>query len=104
MPKAFPSEFRRDVVAVARKAEARLHQIAKAIKQWTASAGSSHPQFSAPNGRPTRESRGLEGREWAFRDLPGCCSVRRQPVREYPWSTPGDCLIGHAAGKANQRT
>jgi hypothetical protein len=60
MPKAFPSEFRRDVVAVARKAEARLHQIAKAIKQWTASAGSSHPQFSAPNGRPTRESRGLE--------------------------------------------
>src|SRR5207248_8701443 len=30
------------------------------IKQWTASAGSSHPQFSAPNGRPCRESCGLE--------------------------------------------
>ena len=29
MPKAFPPEFRRDVVAVARKAEAPLRQIAK---------------------------------------------------------------------------
>ncbi len=29
MPKAFPPEFRRDVVAVARKAEALLRQIAK---------------------------------------------------------------------------
>jgi transposase len=29
MPKAFPIEFRRDVVAVARKGEARLPQIAK---------------------------------------------------------------------------
>src|SRR5207344_2466496 len=33
-----------------------------AIKQSTASAGSSHPQFSAPNGRPCRESCGLEDR------------------------------------------
>lgn len=29
MPKAFPLEFRRDVVAVARKGEAPLSQIAK---------------------------------------------------------------------------
>jgi transposase len=29
MPKAFPTEFRRDVVAVARKGEAPLSQIAK---------------------------------------------------------------------------
>jgi transposase len=29
MPKAFPAEFRRDVVAVARKGEAPLSQIAK---------------------------------------------------------------------------
>ncbi len=29
MPKAFPPEFRRDVVAVARKREASLRQIAK---------------------------------------------------------------------------
>ena len=29
MPKAFPPEFRRDVVAVARKGEAPLSQIAK---------------------------------------------------------------------------
>jgi transposase len=29
MPKAFPSEFRRDVVAVARKGEAPLSQIAR---------------------------------------------------------------------------
>ena len=29
MPKAFPEEFRRDVVAVARKREATLTQIAK---------------------------------------------------------------------------
>ena len=29
MPKAFPEEFRRDVVAVARKGEAPLRQIAK---------------------------------------------------------------------------
>lgn len=29
VPKAFPPEFRRDVVAVARKAEAPLRQIAK---------------------------------------------------------------------------
>src|ERR1039457_6906137 len=29
MPKAFPAEFHRDVVAVARKREARLNQIAK---------------------------------------------------------------------------
>lgn len=29
MPKAFPAEFRRDVVAVARKGEASLAQIAK---------------------------------------------------------------------------
>lgn len=29
MPKAFPAEFRRDVVAVARKAEAPIAQIAK---------------------------------------------------------------------------
>ena len=29
MPKAFPIEFRRDVVAVARKGEALLSQIAK---------------------------------------------------------------------------
>ena len=29
MPKAFPPEFRRDVVAVARKGEARISQIAK---------------------------------------------------------------------------
>lgn len=29
MPKAFPEEFRRDVVAVARKREAPLTQIAK---------------------------------------------------------------------------
>ena len=29
MPKAFPLEFRRDVVAVARKGEAPLSQVAK---------------------------------------------------------------------------
>ena len=29
MPKAFPAEFRRDVVAVARKGEAPMRQIAK---------------------------------------------------------------------------
>lgn len=29
MPKAFPAEFRRDVIAVARKGEAPLRQIAK---------------------------------------------------------------------------
>ncbi len=29
MPKAFPEEFRRDVIAVARKGEASLRRIAK---------------------------------------------------------------------------
>ena len=34
MPKAFPLEFRRDVVAVARKGEAPLSQIAKDFGVW----------------------------------------------------------------------
>ena len=34
MPKAFPVEFRRDVVAVARKGEAPLSQIAKGFGIW----------------------------------------------------------------------
>jgi hypothetical protein len=34
------------------------------IKQWTALAGSSHPPFSAPNGRPSGESCGLEVHIW----------------------------------------
>lgn len=45
MPKAFPIEFRRDVVAVARKSEAPLAQIAKdfgisksALIRWLAKA------------------------------------------------------------------
>ena len=45
MPKAFPAEFRRDVVAVARKGEASLAQIAKdfgisesCLQRWRAQA------------------------------------------------------------------
>ena len=34
MPKPYPPEFRRDVVAVARKREASLNQIAKDFGIW----------------------------------------------------------------------
>ncbi|SDD23237.1 transposase [Rhodococcus tukisamuensis] len=46
MPKAFPEEFRRDVIAVARKGEALLRQIAK---DFGISEGRLHPWLKIAN-------------------------------------------------------
>jgi transposase len=50
MPKAFPLEFRRDVVAVARKGEAPLSRIAKDFGT-SESCGSSSPTSTMASGR-----------------------------------------------------
>ena len=50
MPKASPLEFRRDVVAVARKGEAPLSRIAKDLGTFE-SCGSSSPTSTMASGR-----------------------------------------------------
>ena len=52
MPKAFPEEFRRDVIAVARKGEAPIRQIAKDFGISEACLAS-----LAPDRRPRRRCR-----------------------------------------------
>ena len=63
MPKAFPLEFRRDVVAVARKGEAPLAQIAKdsglsvtTLKRWMAIAERKESGASPASGDSGRDA------------------------------------------------
>jgi transposase len=65
MPKAFPPEFRRDVIAVAHQSEAPLAQIAKdfgvsasRLKRWLTIAdreGGILPARAAPGSQPSSE-------------------------------------------------
>lgn len=53
MPKAFPEEFRRDVVAVAREGEAPITQIAK---DFGVSSAALHRWMKMPTGKTARSA------------------------------------------------
>jgi transposase len=69
MPKPFPAEFRRDVIAVARRGDASMTQVARdfgisqsCLKRWLVIADREDGKSAVPNGGDSAEVRELRRR------------------------------------------